>query len=107
MKTIAAVTLLIVAAVCIGCDDDATVLSTSNPGITQTDSEAALAALWLSGELTAPDELYQTIHDDLAAIRSAFADLDTITSVRYHARWVPSRWDEARRACEAYRYGGS
>jgi hypothetical protein len=36
------------------------------------DGEAEEAALWLSGDLVAPQDLYDTIHDDLAAIRGEY-----------------------------------
>ena len=51
--------------------------------------EAELIALCLSGELIAPDSLYNQILSDLAAIRAAFGDtFETIDQIRFLPPWV-------------------
>lgn len=50
--------------------------------------EAELAALCLSGELVAPDSLYNQILSDLAAIRATFGDtLELINQIRFTTPW--------------------
>lgn len=53
-------------------------------------AEAELAALWLSGELIAPENLYETIMDDLDTIRTEYADSTTLASIEFTPPWVPS-----------------
>jgi hypothetical protein len=55
------------------------------------DSEAELAALWLSGEIVAPDDLYETIKQDLEAIRAAHGDDIDALDITFFAPWVPSQ----------------
>lgn len=77
-----------------GCDgSDLVKVSRDNTETeTQDNEEAALAALWLSGEVTAPQDLYETIRDDLAAIRAAYPypGGDVNTSIEFQEPWVPS-----------------
>jgi hypothetical protein len=63
--------------------------------------EAEEAALWLSGELLAPQALYETIRDDLAAIRGEFLDSIPDVAISFRTPWVISEvivlfTDEAR-----------
>ncbi|MFH1756265.1 MAG: hypothetical protein ABIA59_11255 [Candidatus Latescibacterota bacterium] len=51
--------------------------------------EAEEAALWLSGELEAPEELYLTIRDDLAQIRSAYHSGIPEVAITFFPPWVP------------------
>lgn len=53
--------------------------------------EAELAALWLSGELTAPLDLYGAIAADLDSIRTEYADSTLLASVEFFPPWVPSQ----------------
>jgi hypothetical protein len=51
--------------------------------------EAKLMALCLSGELEAPDDLYNRVLRELAAIRSAFGDdFQPITRLTFHPPWL-------------------
>ena len=52
--------------------------------------EAEEAALWLSGELIAPQAVYETIRDDLAAIRGEYLDSIPKLAVPFMAPWVVS-----------------
>ncbi len=54
------------------------------------DEEAEWAAVWLSGALAAPDDLYREIQRDLAAIRTAFREtLPLVDSLHFHPTWSP------------------
>ena len=53
--------------------------------------EAEEAALWLSGELLAPQGLYETIRDDLAAIRGEYLDSIPKVSIEFVPRWITSQ----------------
>ncbi|NIN01462.1 MAG: hypothetical protein GTO24_26225 [candidate division Zixibacteria bacterium] len=51
--------------------------------------EAELMALCLSGELVAPDSLYDRILNDLADIRASFGDtIEAVTLIEFRAPWV-------------------
>lgn len=53
------------------------------------DEEAELIALCLSGELSAPDDLYNRVLRDLAVIRVRFGDeYESIQSIRFRPPWV-------------------
>lgn len=52
--------------------------------------EAEEAALWLSGELVAPQDLYETVRDDLAAIRGEYLDSIPDVAVQFEVPWVVS-----------------
>lgn len=54
-------------------------------------AEAELAALWLSGELQAPEELYQSIKDDLSEIRAMYADSLAQLEIEFAPPWAPSQ----------------
>jgi hypothetical protein len=87
LVAMATITLLAAA-----CDDDPVRTSRSPSNTTPKDNaEAELAALWLSGDLIAPQELYETIRDDLDAIRTEFADSTTMASIEFMAPWLPSQ----------------
>jgi hypothetical protein len=53
--------------------------------------EAEEAALWLSGELYAPDALYKTIKNGLAAIRQTYLDSIPNLTIEFQAWWIPSK----------------
>lgn len=57
----------------------------------RADREAEEAALWLSGEHFAPADLYQTIHDDLAAIRTGYLDSIPSLAVTFTPWWITSQ----------------
>ncbi len=51
--------------------------------------EAELAALCLSGEIVAPDSLYEQVLSDLAAIRATFGDtLEVVIRVKFRPPWI-------------------
>jgi hypothetical protein len=56
-----------------------------------TSEEAELAALWLSGELTAPQDLLDAIAADLHSIRTEYADSTLLASVEFFPPWEPSK----------------
>ena len=67
--------------------------------------EAEEAALWLSGELIAPQDLYEAIRDDLDAIRGEFLDSIPKTAIGFFPPWVVTEiivlpddatWDKIR-----------
>lgn len=90
-RTMTILALLLLAAGCSGSD-----LAPAGRNGVVTDpaaqEEAELAALWLSGDVTAPEDLTSTIHDDLAAIRTAYPypGGDVNTSIRFRTPWVPT-----------------
>jgi len=52
--------------------------------------EAELIALCLSGQLVAPDDLYERVLADLTSIRGIFGDsLPSITQITFWPHWVP------------------
>ncbi len=54
------------------------------------DAEAEMAALWLSGELTAPDSLCLILKADLHAIRAEFRDeYPFVDSLWFQPPWTP------------------
>jgi hypothetical protein len=60
------------------------------------DRESEEAALWLSGKLTAPLPLYETIADDLAAIRAEYGDVipldfESGTPIQFYPWWLVSQ----------------
>jgi len=63
------------------------------PDAISLDREAEEAALWLSGELIAPQGLYETIHDDLTAIRteySAIVPYEYGAPIEFRPWWLSS-----------------
>ncbi len=67
--------------------------------------EAEEAALWLSGELYAPQALYENIRDDLAEIRGEYLDSIPKTAIGFFPPWVVTQlivlpddatWDRIR-----------
>jgi hypothetical protein len=53
--------------------------------------EAELIALCLSGNISAPDTLYNRLLEDLTNIRSSYGDMFTqVNAIRFRAPWVPS-----------------
>ena len=56
----------------------------------KADEEAELIALCLSGELVAPDGLYEQVRRDLAGIRATFGDTsEWINQIKFLPPWVP------------------
>ena len=54
--------------------------------------EAELVALCLSGEIVAPDNLYEQVLHDLAAIRAAFGDsIEAVKGIRFRQPWQPGQ----------------
>ncbi len=68
-------------------DDD----TPHDPATPQTDTEASDAALWLSGEMTAPGKLYEQIRDDLALIREEWEDSLEAVKIGFRVPWEPGR----------------
>ncbi len=84
--------ILIVVLLCLaGCDG-------SDPGCEVEprfellgDQEAELVAMCLAREFVAPDELYNQVLNDLAAIRSTFSDeVPIVTQIGFTPPWEPS-----------------
>lgn len=74
-----------------GTDDSSISGPPASPTLTpRPNAEAEIAALWLSGERVAPEDLYETIAHDLSSIRSAWADSVPATSITFRKPWVPS-----------------
>jgi len=68
------------------CNDDSETPIDFTP---KENEEAELAALCLSGELVAPDDLYNQILSDLTAIRATFGDtFEMIDQIRFLTPWV-------------------
>lgn len=60
-------------------------------GTPKENEEAELMAICLSGELIAPDSLYQQIVSDLEAIRSQFGDsIEMVNNIKFSPPWAPS-----------------
>lgn len=56
------------------------------------DYEAEAAALWLSGDLVAPEEIYRTLHKAYAAVRGGFSDsIPALTRASFVAPWEPGK----------------
>jgi hypothetical protein len=53
--------------------------------------EADEAALWLSGELTSPPALYESIFDDLSAIRAEYGATKPDVNIEFQPWWTTSR----------------
>ena len=53
------------------------------------DEEAECMALWLSGEIEAPMDLYERIHGDLQMIREDFHNLSVLDSITFTSPWQP------------------
>lgn len=82
-------TIMLLTGVAIGCGEEK-VTKPQPLGLRLTplpDAEAELAALWLSGEIEAPEDLYQRIHNDLAAIRSAAGHDPVLDSISFSMPW--------------------
>jgi hypothetical protein len=88
--------------------DDSTAPTKKAPGLSpvidnpRPDQEAEEAALWLSGELEAPEELYVTIRDDLIQIRGPYLPIIPEVGITFIPPWVPGMLilgvtDEAKR----------
>ncbi len=57
----------------------------------QPDREALAIALWLSGELTAPPELYERIRTDLRIVRKDQRDTVPAVDLKFFEPWEPGR----------------
>jgi hypothetical protein len=93
-----------------GNDDRVTGTPGTDPRLDITDTprenaEAETAALWLSGDLIAPEDLYHAIRDDLAAIRGGHLDSVPQIATRFFPPWVVTQlivlpddatWDKIR-----------
>lgn len=53
------------------------------------DEEAEVMALWMSGEIEAPMDLYTRIHNDLQSIRRDFGDIPVLDSITFTSPWQP------------------
>jgi hypothetical protein len=86
--------ILILSLFAISCDDS-TAPQEKTPGLSSVidyprpDQEAEEAALWLSGELEAPKELYLTIRRDLALIRGNYQAIIQEVGITFFPPWVP------------------
>lgn len=84
--------LALLACFAVACDDDpvSNQPTTTRREVIASDQEVGEAALWLSGELTSPPELYDTIHDDVIAIRAEYGASVPKLSIGFRTPWVPS-----------------
>jgi hypothetical protein len=79
------------------CNEDPAVEHTSSPDtigrpdLLRANREADEAALWLSGELMAPQALYETILDDLAVIRAEYGVARPDVNIEFQPWWITSR----------------
>ena len=78
-----------------GCGDCECPTQTTQPtdswlNTPRENREAEEAALWLSGELVAPDFLYRALKSDLDAIRGEYVDSISHLSVEFKCWWIPS-----------------
>lgn len=97
MRAFLAMSLLF--ALTLSCADDpvgqrSTTQALYQANMVELDREAEEAALWLSGELTAPTPLYETILSDLSAIRSEYPSnipYEYGGPVRFTPWWISSR----------------
>jgi len=72
-------------------DERSPVRSNSDLNSTPMENEEAeLAALWLSGELVAPEYLYNKIRDDLDLIRSTWQDSVSEVEIIFNPYWQSS-----------------
>jgi len=74
-----------------GGSDPTGIHGVSNNSTPGSDPEAELAAIWLSGELAAPQALYETIRNDLATIRHGYGESVPATSIEFHPQYAPSQ----------------
>lgn len=83
--------LSLLSLVLVGCSNPYNSLNKQDLELTSEDTEEAeLIALCLSGELVAPNNLYNQVLVDLANIRYAFGDkFEPIQSIRFRPPWVP------------------
>jgi hypothetical protein len=93
MRTITWVCLLVLS-IALACSNDRVETPITPPSVDRPDAislnrEAEEAALWLSGELTAPSPLFGTILADLAAIRSAYSPAIPILNHLEFIAWWP------------------
>lgn len=94
--------LMIVVALCVSCEECTAPAGTDQVcdddqqpyGLDETprsDYEAEVIALCLSGELIAPEDLYQKVHNDLVYIRSTYGRMHRwLNSIHLIPPWVPS-----------------
>lgn len=85
----------IVAAAALACDDSpnrppSRVPTPDDPVTPRADREAEEAALWLSEDLIAPQDLYDRINRDLTDIRATFGDTLKAVDVTFRPWWIPS-----------------
>jgi hypothetical protein len=56
----------------------------------KADQEAELIALCLSGEMIAPQDLYDQVRRDLATIRASFGDnYESVAEIEFRTPWLP------------------
>jgi hypothetical protein len=69
------------------CNDDTETPVDFSP---RENEEAELVALCLSGEIVAPDNLYEQVLHDLATIRATFGDsLEAVKGIKFRRPWQP------------------
>ena len=89
--------LLVAAAIAsvIGCEDSSAPQLTTHPvsildQTPRTNSEAEAAALWLSGDLVAPQDTYEALRDAFGLVRGEFSDsIPALEQIVFVAPWVP------------------
>jgi hypothetical protein len=105
------IAFFVVLVVSCGTEDPASVRSpdTGDSNIADTprgNAEAEMAALWFAGKLVAPQEDYDAILEDLAAIRSEYLDSIPKVAIEFFPPWevtgllahfTHETWDKIRR----------
>jgi hypothetical protein len=74
-----------------GCDSSTSPTKKVNPDLTpRENAEAENAALWLSGELVAPTDLYEELFAGYSRIRAAYSDsIPELDQVMFVPPWMP------------------
>jgi hypothetical protein len=90
------VALLVMSLSCsdVPCEPDPDPLQGIKEKLAQTpraDKEAEEMALWLSGELVAPETLYTQLRDAVSVLRSAYADYPEVQMIRFVLPFETSR----------------
>ncbi len=80
----------------LGCNDSTCPCSDTDPkddwlNTPRENREAEEAALWLSGKLVSPDDLYRALQLDLEAIRGEYLDSLPYLSVEFKPWWISSK----------------
>ena len=115
MKNTVGIGLVLLLLIAISCDDPVRPRRTPQPSsildnTPREDYESEAAALWLSGDLVAPDTLYENLRLGFNRIRDAYRDsIPELDRVSFVAPWIPRELlikltESARRALRLGEY---